>query len=110
MFRSTGPDFLSRHHIVITVLASEGTDAGGICAAGWFGHSKCLQPQIALCDLGQVELLLLEAAVFEYRAHGVHLGMTRPAVTARSMDLFEYGCRCGEPQPRTTVFLGYQYR
>ena len=99
MFRSAGPNFLPRHHIVIALLASESTDASGICAAGWFGDPEGLQPQVTLCDLRQVQLLLLQAAMFEYRTHGVHLRMTSTAVAARAMDFFEYGCRCGEPKP-----------
>src|SRR5207248_11089560 len=89
LFRSIGllraryENFLSVHDIPISLANCAGFDTRRFRSGIGLRHSKRLQAQLAASDGGKIAALLFFIAMAKYRAHGVHLSVTRAGVAAR---------------------------
>ena len=106
MLGAAGPHLLSVDDVRVAVKDRRGGEAEGIGAAGRLGHAKGLQAQAPGGDLGQIAVLLGRAAVTQDGPHGVHLGVTRRAVAAGRVDLFQDRRAGGEGQAAAAIGLG----
>ena len=90
---------------MISIPYRPGTKTRGVSSRSGFCNPEGLQAQIAACDLWQILLFLLVAAMSKHSTHGIHLRMARCGTTPRRVNSFQDD-RCG-PQRQTRATIGF---
>jgi hypothetical protein len=104
------PDLLAAHDVAAVDALGRRLDPGRVRADGRLGDAEGLEPELARRDAREVAPLLFLRAVPQDRAHHVHLGVARAAVTAGGVDLLENHAGGRQRETRAAVLLGDQRR
>ena len=75
MLYPADPYLLTVDHIAVSLADGCGCDLRGVRAGGRFGYAHRLKPQLAACDLRQIEAFLFFRTVPDQRVHVVHLAV-----------------------------------